>query len=230
MVINSAYFGIVVSLIAYEIGLFIYKKIRIPLLNPLLISIVFIIVVLKTLSIDFAVYNKGASMISFFLGPATIALSIPLYSNLNLLKQNFLPIIGGIFAGCISSISSVLILSKWFGLSELITLSFIPKSVTTPIGMELSSQLGGNAALTIGMIVTTGITGAVIGPTVFKLFGIKDHVSVGIAMGTASHAIGTSKAMELGKTQGAFSGLAIGISGLITVLIVLIRSIILGLY
>ncbi|MDP4090945.1 MAG: LrgB family protein [Bacillota bacterium] len=225
--LGSPLFGIIVSIAAYEIGLFINKKTGFAVFNPLLLSIVIIIVFLSCFHIKLDDYNNGGSIISIFLGPATVILAVPLYSKLDILKNNLKEIITGIIVGSLTSISSVLILSRLFGLNKSMMLSLIPKSITTPVGMELSKEIGGIPSITVAAIIITGIIGAIIGPTVCKIFRIKDKVAVGIAIGTSSHAIGTTKAMELGETEGAMSGLAIGISAIITVIIttVLVRFI-----
>lgn len=224
MFLDTPYFGILISIIFFEIGLFIQKKSKISLLNPLLVSIMGIIFVLTIFNIDLETYNRGGKLITFFLGPATVILAVPLYKQLPLLKRYYLSILIGITIGSITSIASVMILGRLFGLKDIIVLSFIPKSVTTPIGIEISGQLGGIPALTVGMIVMTGITGAVLGPLVCRIFRIKNEVAVGAAIGTASHALGTTKAMELGETQGALSSLAIGVAGLVTVFLATILT------
>lgn len=181
---------------------------------------VLVMVFLLYFRIDFETYNLGGDYTSFFLGPSTIVLAVPLYKKIRLLKSNALLILAGISAGCVAGISSILILSSLLGLDEVLTKSLVPKSVTTPIGIEISEQIGGLPSITVAAIVITGIIGAVLGPFICRLFRIKDEVAVGIAIGTASHALGTTRAIELGETEGAMSGLAIGIAGLITVFFV----------
>lgn len=225
--LNNPTFGVLISILSFELGLFIYRKTKIPIFNPLLISMSFIIFFLLKFNIDIKIYNKGGDLISFFLTPATVILAVPLYKQLDLLKNNFIPIIIGILVGCVSAIASVIALINLFHLNNSIGISLIPKSITTPIGIEVSKQLGGIPSVTIVAIVIAGIMGAVVGPLICTLFGIKDKVAVGIAIGTASHALGTTKAMELGETEGAMSGLAIGIAGIITVFLVSLLSILL---
>lgn len=215
--LNTPMFGILISLAAFQIGILFYKKTRSSVFNPLLVGIALVILFLLHFRIDFETYNVGGDYISFFLGPATVVLAVPLYKKIQLLKSDALPIISGISAGCIAGISSILIFSSFFGLDEVITNSLVPKSVTTPIGIEISKQIGGMPAITVAAIIVTGILGAVIGPFICRCFRIKDRVAVGISIGTAAHALGTTRAMELGETEGAMSGLAIGIAGLITV-------------
>ncbi len=216
MNIDTVYFGLILSIVTYLIGQWINKKTGLVVFNPLLISIVLIIITLKGFGIEYDTYNMGGSMISFFLGPATVLLAIPLFKSLQLLKKNMIPVFCGVIVGSLTSIASVVLLSKLFGLDDNIIKSFLPKSVTTPIGIELSNQLGGIPSLTVAMIVATGIVGAIIGDKILKLFRVKDEISIGVALGTAAHAIGTSKALEMGKVQGAFSGLSIGLMGIAT--------------
>ncbi|WP_297711899.1 LrgB family protein [Clostridium sp.] len=215
--VNNMFFGIFISLIAFEIGLFIYKKTKFPLLNPLLIASIIIIAFLKIFNIDFDTYNKGGQFINIFLGPATIVLAVPLYKNLSLLKKNFLPIFAGIFVGSLVSVLSVISISIFLRLDNSLTISLLSKSVTTPIGIEITNSLGGVSSITVLAIVLSGIIGAVVGPTVFKILRINHPIARGVSLGTASHAVGTSKALEIGETEGAMSSLSIGVAGIITV-------------
>ena len=218
-IISSPLFGVLISLIAYEIGSIIKQKLKLSIFNPLLIATIIIIVFLSKFNIKYTDYNIGGQVISFFLAPATIALALPLYKKFALFKKNALPILLGIFCGATSGIVCIIILSKLFGLSDVLTKSLIPKSITTPIGMALSSQLGGIPSVTVFAIVITGILGSITGPFLSKLLKIEDKVAMGIAMGASCHAVGTAKAMEIGETEGAMSSLTIAISGIITVLI-----------
>ena len=216
---SNMFFGIFISLVAYEIGQILYKKTKLPIFNPLLIGIILVIVFLKVFNIDFETYNEGGQFINMFLGPATVILAVPLYKQLSLLKKNFIPIIIGITIGCLVSVLSVMILAKIFNLNNELIISLLPKSVTTPIGIEISNTLGGITGVTVLAVVITGITGAIIAPIVCKAFRITNPVARGIGIGTASHAVGTSKALEMGETEGAMSSLSIGVAGLITVVI-----------
>lgn len=216
---NNPFFGILLSIVTYEIGVLIAKKTKSPLANPLLIGIILSIVVLKAFKIPFEDFEMGGSYIKFLLGPATVCLVVPLYKKLELLKKNLLAVFMGILVGSITSVLSVFVLSKVFGLDQNLFISLLPKSITTAIGVDVSAEYGGLEAITAICIIGTGIFGAVVGPSFLKLVGVKDPVATGIALGTTSHAVGTSKAMELGEVQGAMSGLCIGIAGLITVLI-----------
>ncbi|SFM32028.1 LrgB family protein [Methanolobus profundi] len=215
--LQSPVFGIGISLLTFYAGGLLYKRTGSPLMNPLVLSMLMIIALLLSFHISFDDYNRGGQFISFFLGPATVILAVPLYKKISLLKENVVPIIAGISIGSAAGITSIIVMCKMFGLDELISISMLPKSVTTPIGIEISNQLGGIPSITVAAIVFTGIAGVLLGPMVCKLFRIDDEVAVGIAIGTSSHALGTTKAVELGETEGAMSGLAIGIAGLITV-------------
>ncbi|MEZ5336089.1 MAG: LrgB family protein [Methanolobus sp.] len=217
--LQSPVFGIGISLLTFQAGSLLNKKVNSPLLNPLVLSMLMIIAILLSFHISFEDYNRGGQFITFFLGPATVILAVPLYKKINLLKENAVPIIAGIGVGSVAGIASIILMCKAFGLDELVSISMIPKSVTTPIGIEISTQLGGMPSITVAAIVFTGIAGVLLGPMVCKLFKIDNEVAVGVAIGTSSHALGTTKAVELGETQGAMSGLAIGIAGLITVII-----------
>lgn len=210
-------FGVIISLLAFEAGLFIYKKTKFPLFNPLLIAIALVISFLLIFHIDVDVYNKGGQFINMFLGPATVVLAVPLYKQLQLLKKHLFPILIGILIGSSIGISSVILLANIFGMEKILTISLLSKSVTTPIGIEITNQLGGLTPVTVLSIVISGIMGAIIGPILCKIFKIEDRVAIGIALGTASHALGTTKALELGETEGAMSSLSIGIAGIMTV-------------
>ena len=214
---NNMFFGLFISLIAFEIGLIIYRKTKFPLFNPLLIAIIIVIGFLKVFNIDFDTYNQSGQFINMFLGPATIVLAVPLYKQFELLKKNFIPIIIGITIGSLVGILSVISISVFFKLDSLITISLLSKSVTPPIGIEITNQLGGLTPVTVLAIIISGIIGAVVAPTVCKVFKITNPVAVGVSIGTASHAVGTSKAFEIGETEGAMSSLSIGIAGVITV-------------
>lgn len=218
-ILNTPAFGILLSIAAFEIGIIISKKTRSPLMNPLLIGIVIVILFLMGTGIPKASYDLGGSFILFLLGPATVVLALPLYRQIEMLKKDMVPILVGILAGSVTSILSVVLLSRLFRVDMAVAVSMLPKSVTTAIGMEISKEIGGIVPVSVAVIVLTGITGAVIGPGLLKLFHIRDEVAQGVAIGTASHAVGTSKAMELGETQGAMSGLSIGIAGLATVIL-----------
>lgn len=214
---ESAYFGVLISLAGYGIGALLKKRFKSPLFNPLLISIILTIPVLLLLHIDYQTYYSGAKYLSWLLTPATVALAVPLYEQFELLKHNAAAVVAGIIAGVLSSLGSVLGLAVLFGFSHEEYITFLPKSITTAIGMGVSEELGGIVPITAGVIIITGVLGNIIGELVLKLFRIKEPVAKGIALGTSAHAIGTAKAMELGEAEGAMSSLSIAVSGIITV-------------
>ena len=215
--ITSPVFGVIASLIAYEIGMYIKKKGRLSIFNPLLIAIIILIFFLTCFHIKYEDYNKGGQIISFFLFPATVALALPMYKKFSLFKENALPILVGILSGAFSGIVCVMFLSKLFGFDHILIESLIPKSITTPIGIALAKQLGGLTSVTVVAIIMTGIIGSIFGPFLYKIFKINDKDAFGIAMGASAHAVGTAKAMEVGETEGAMSGLTMAISGIVTV-------------
>lgn len=218
-IINSPLFGILLSLVAFEIGVTISKKFKYSFLNPLLIANILIVGFLLTTGISLESYNVGGDYISVMLSPATVVLAVPLYRQISKLKQFWKPILAGIFAGSLTSLACVIVASKLIGLSDTLMLSLLPKSITIPMGSVVSAQIGGIPPVTIIAITITGITGAVAAPAVCRFCRIKHKVAQGIAIGTASHALGTTKAMEMGEVQGAMSSLAIGIAGLFTAIV-----------
>ena len=214
---NSVFFGVLVSLLSYGIGIVLKKRLKHSLFNPLLISIVLTILILLCLKIDYAVYYEGAKYISYLLTPATICLAIPLYEQMELLKNNLKIILLGILSGVLTSLCSILALALLFGLNKAEYVTLLPKSVTTAIGMGISEELGGYVSITATVIIITGILGNVIADGLFKIFHITEPIAKGIALGTASHAIGTAKAIELGETESAMSSLSIVVAGILTV-------------
>ena len=214
---DSVFFGVLVSLVGYELGLFLKKKTKSAICNPLLISIIFVICLLLLLKVDYNSYNKGAKYLSYLLTPATVCLAVPLYRQINLLKENVVAIIGGIISGVLTSAITVIIVSIIFNLNHKEYITLLPKSITTAIGMGVSEELGGIVTITVAVIVVTGIAGNILAEFICKLFRIKNPIAKGIGIGTASHAIGTAKAIEMGEIEGAMSGLAIAVSGVITV-------------
>lgn len=215
--VDSAYFGIVLSILAYGTGFILNKKTGKSFLNPLLISIILTIIILALGHIDYDVYYSGAKYLNWLLTPATVCLAIPLYEKFEILKSNFKAIIVGVLSGVISSLLFVLIISVLFGLSHMEYVTFLPKSITTAMGIGVSEELGGNVNLTAAVIILTGILGNVFAPFICKLFRITEPIAKGIAIGTSSHVLGTSKAMEMGETEGAMSSLSVAVAGLMTV-------------
>ena len=225
--LSSSQFWLLISIGFYALGVEIQKKTGSPVCNPLLIASILVGALLIATGTSYQTYEESGKLISFFLTPATVALAIPIYRKLDVLLKNLLPILLGAFVGSMVSIGSVLLFSHLFGLSESTTLSLVPKSVTTPIAVAVAEMLGGVTSITAIAVVITGIIGAIILPTFLKCIGVRNPVQMGLSIGTASHAVGTSRAIELGETEGAISGLAIGVAGLLTALIVSIGSAIL---
>lgn len=216
--IDSVFFGAVISLAAYEAGLLIKRKFRLAILNPLLIATVCVMAALTLLKIEYKHYNEGAKYISYLLTPATVCLAVPLYQQLELLRRNLKAVAVGITSGVLASLASVFLLAKLFSLTHEQYVTLLPKSITTAIGMGISEELGGIQTITVAVIIITGIFGNVTAEFICKIFRICDPVAKGLAIGTASHAIGTAKAMEMGEIEGAMSSLAIAVAGLMTVL------------
>jgi predicted murein hydrolase (TIGR00659 family) len=219
-ILDTPLFGMLISLAAFQFGLFIYKKTKFPLLNPLLIAVTTIIVFMLIFNIDLETYKKGGDIINFFLGPATVALAVPLYKRIELLKANLMPILVSVFVGSFTAIFSVFLMGRIMGMDDRMIATLFPKSITTAIAIDLAGSMGMDVPITVVAVVWTGICGAVIGPTICSLMNIRSKIATGIAIGTASHAVGTSKAMELGETEGAMSGLAIVLAGIATVILV----------
>lgn len=218
----SPYFGIFLSIAAYALGCGLNRKFRTPLCNPLLIAIVLVVGVLLVFRIPYEAYNAGGEIISLFLAPATACLAVGIYAKLAVLKQYWLPILVGAVAGSASSMLSVYALCNLLGLDEQLTVSLIPKSVTTPIAVGIVESAGGLTPITVVAVIVTGILGAILAPAMIRLFRISDSVAAGLAIGACSHAVGTSKAVELGEVEGAMSGLAIGVCGVVTVVLSLL--------
>lgn len=217
--LDNPLFGVVLSIVIFSFAQYINKKTKLPFLNPLLVTLFLIISILIYFKIDYTIYERGGSIISFFLGPATVVLAVPLFKQIRLLQKHFIAIIIGIFVGSLTGILSIIWLSKIFKIDSLLMLSLIPKSTTTAIAMEISTSIGGINSMTIAFVVVTGITGYMISPLILNLFKINNKVARGIAIGTSSHAMGTAKAMEMGETEGAMSSLAISVAGIVTVVL-----------
>lgn len=215
----SPYFGVILSIFAFEFGVAVSRRFQNPLANPLLIAVILIISVLQIFHIPTEAFNQGGDLIALFLAPATAALAVPIYKNLQILKANLLPILVGTIIGSASSMTIILLLCKLCGFDAQIEASLISKSVTTPIAMAVTQQLGGIVPIIIPAVIFTGILGSIIAPSLIKLFKITNPIAQGVGIGTCSHAVGTTRAVALGEVQGAMSGIAMGLSGLITVLL-----------
>lgn len=214
---QSVYFGALISLGSYRLGMLLKQRFKTPVLNPLLISVAVTIAFLLIFHIDYDSYYEGAKYISYLLTPATVCLAIPLYEQLKMLKNNFIAVISGIVSGVATSLCTILAMAVFFGFSHEEYVTFLPKSITTAIGMGVSEELGGYVSITAAVIIITGIIGSIISEFVFRIFKISEPAAKGAALGSASHAIGTAKALELGELEGAVSSLSIVISGIITV-------------
>jgi predicted murein hydrolase (TIGR00659 family) len=215
---ESVYLGVILTLGTYWLGLWLRNKTGWTLLNPLLVSIILSIAFLCATGTSYESYKKGADVISYLLTPATVCLAVPLYEQLEHLKRNIHAVAIGISTGVLASMLSILGMVLLLHLDHQAYVTLLPKSITTAIGMGVSKELGGNVPVTIIVIVITGITGNIFAEKFLKLIKIKEPVAKGIAIGSASHVIGTSKAMEIGKTEGAMSSLAIVTSGVLTVI------------
>ncbi len=215
--LDSAFAGVTISLLTYMIGMALKKKFHSGILNPLLLSIAVTIVLLLSTGVDYDTYNEGAKYLSWLLTPATVCLAIPLYEQLELLKKNWAAVAAGIVSGVLTSLATVFVLALLFGLNHQEYITLLPKSITTAIGMGVSEELGGYVTITVAVIVITGVLGNILGELVCRIFGIKEPIAKGLALGTSAHAIGTAKAMELGEIEGAMSSLSIAVAGVITV-------------
>lgn len=218
------YFGMFISVFAYLIGMRLKEKLGWAVLNPLLVAIILVIVFLKASGISYTDYNEGAGYISYFLTPATVCLAIPLYKQLELLKKNLAAVLIAITSGVAGSVLSVFAMSLVFRLEHVHYVSLLPKSITTAIGMGVSEEAGGIVTITIVSIILTGILGNIVAEGWFKLIGVKEPIARGLALGTAAHAIGTAKALELGEIEGAMSSLSIAVAGIMTVVAVPLMS------
>ena len=218
----SPIFGITVTCLTYAFGIWLNGKAKTPLIHPLLVSVVLTILFLAVLGIPYEHYQEGGKAIELFLTPATAVLAVKVYEQFRLLKENWLPVLAGAAVGSAVSIFCVLFLCRMCGLEESLTISLLPKSVTMAIAMPLSQQYGGVPSITGITLFIAGIMGALFAPYLIRLFRIKNPVESGLAIGTASHALGTSKALELGDVEGAISSCAIGVAGLFTVLFMLV--------
>lgn len=217
--LSHPFLGLAASIAAYAVGSWIKTKTNSPLANPLLIATVLVVAAIHLTPLTPAHYQNGGAMVTMFIVPATTVLAIQINRQWQMLRANLLPILGGCLAGSIVSIASVWLLSRLFGLDAVITASLLPKSVTTAISMELSEKAGGIPSLTVSAVILTGIASAVLSPFLMRIFRLKNGIANGLAMGTSGHAIGTAKAIEMGESEGAFSGIALCVSGILTSLV-----------
>ncbi len=217
---NSPLFGLFLSLLSFGIGSLLFNKFKTPVLNPLLFAIICCVALIKCGVITYDKYMSDTAILSSLLPSATALLAVNIYKQLKTVKKYAAAILISCFAGSLTSILSVIGLCKIFGVDKTLEASFIAKSCTTPIALDISVMNGGMEGITVISVICTGIVGAVLAPSLAKLFKVKSPVAEGLAIGTCSHVIGTTKAVEIGEIQGALSGVAIGICGLITVILV----------
>lgn len=215
---SSAYFGLLLSLGAYGLGLLLQRRWKLPIFNPLLVAIVVVAVVLLLLDLDYGSYSQGANLLNYLLTPATVCLAVPLYEQFSLLRRHGKAVLLGIAAGVLAGLVTILVLAWLFSLDHSAYVTLLPKSITTAIGIGVSEELGGHVSLTVVVIIITGVLGNIFAEGVCKVFRITEPVAAGVAIGTSTHAVGTARAMEMGEIQGAMSSLSIVVSGLLTVI------------
>lgn len=219
-ILSSEVFLLTFVMGTFLLGVFIYKRLQISLLQPLLISLIILIPFLKVTGISYDTFYKNTQILNFMLGPSVVALGYVLYEQIEHIKGKVISILTAVFAGSLVGIISVVYIAKAFGADKMMVASLAPKSVTTPIAISLAEKDGGVPALTTAFVVICGIFGGVVGPIVLRKIGIKSKIAQGLAMGSSSHALGTARAMEMGALEGAISGLAIGIMGIMTALLI----------
>ena len=214
---SSAYLGLLISLAVYFLGLKLKQKTGLALFNPLLVAVAGTMLFLLAFDIDYEAYNRSARLLSDLLTPATVCLAVPLYEQFERLRAHARAVLAGIVSGVVASLLCVLVLCALFGLDHAAYVTLLPKSITTAIGMGVCEELGGYVAITVAVIIMTGILGNMIAETVFRLLRIEEPIARGVALGTSAHAIGTAKALELGEVEGAMSSLSIAVAGILTV-------------
>lgn len=218
--IQNPIIPIIITLIAYIISYTIYIKTKLPILTPLITSVILTGFSLYFMNIPYNVYNEsGGKIVNAMVGPATVVLALPIYRNFPILKANLGVILISTAIGSSISIIGIFISAKLFGISEELFPSLLTKSVTTAIAVDITSNMGGVKSITVLSVIISGVTGAITAPFVCRIFRIKSSLAIGLAIGTSSHAVGTSRAIELGETEGAMSGLAIGTAGALTVVL-----------
>ena len=219
LIVNSTYFGATITILMFVIASFINKKWQNPFTTPLFLATVFVIAVLLSFNIPYAMYNASAKYLTYFLVPVTVCFAVPMYRQLPLLKKHIFSILFAMFIGVMASVLSVCIIVIVLGLSDIIARSLVSISVTTALAIGITQKLGGMVSLTVSAVIITGILGASVSDKLCKWARIKNPISRGLAIGNAAHAAGTVKAMEMGKIEGSFSSLAIVLSGLMTAVV-----------
>ncbi len=217
--LNNMYFLLALTFIVYAASQILQSRTGWTFLNPILISAIFIITFLKLTDVDIETYNEGGKYIEFWLKPAVVALGVPLYKELSAIKKQFIPLIVSELAGCIVGIISVVLVAQLLGASKEVVLSLAAKSVTTPIAMEVTKAVGGIPSLTAAVVICVGIFGGMTGFKVMRLTHIGSPIAQGISLGTAAHAMGTSRAMDVSDKYGAFASLGLTINGIFTALL-----------
>ncbi len=218
-ILSSPLFGIALSIVAFRIGMWVNKKLKTPLANPLIIAMLLVVGFLRAFGIPVEVYEEGSSFILMFLAPVTAVLALTIYRQRKTLMGSFLPVLLGTLAGAVAALATVRISCDLLGLDRTILASLLSKSVTTPVAIALTEQFGGIPALTIASTIITGLAGNLLAPVLPKVFGITDPVAHGVGIGACSHALGTSKALEIGEIEGAMSSISISLSAIWTVLL-----------
>lgn len=228
--VHSEIFDLALVVGTYIAATILYKKTHLSVLHPLLTSIFVIIVILEFLDIEYASFQQGSHLIHFMLGPSVVALGYVLFEQMKYLKGNVVSILTSIFVGAIVGIISVIVIGKLMGADQSLIATLQPKSVTTPIAMGISEKNGGIPSLTAVIVVAVGIFGSIVGPAVMKVLGIESRIAKGLALGASSHGVGTAAAIQLGAVEGALSGLAIGLMGIMTAILVPVISYLLSLF
>lgn len=220
VITSSPLFGTGLTIFAYWIGMKVSQKLKKTIFNPYLIAVVLVLAVLAIFSIPYSSYAEGGDFIGMFLTPVTTILALSIYRQRETVKSHFIPILTGTIVGSIVSVITIVLLAEAMGITEELKYSLVPKSVTTPIAVAISDSLGGIRSLTVTALIITGVMGNILAPLLVKLFRVRSRIATGVAIGTASHVIGTSKALEMGEDIGAMSGIALSFSGIITAIFV----------
>lgn len=218
MLEQSVFLGVFLSLGSYGLGMWLKRKTGWALMNPLLIAVVLVVAFLAISGVSYTSYSNGARILDYLLTPATICLAVPLYQQIELLKKNYKAVVAGLVSGVLTSLISVFLLALLFQFDHASYVTFLPKSITTAIGMGISDELGGYVSITVVVILLTGVFGNIFADKILKLFHVEEPIAKGIAIGSAAHAMGTARAMEMGQIEGAMSGLSIVVSGILTVI------------
>lgn len=218
--LHSEIFILTLVIGVYLAAVWLFRKTKLSILNPLLVSIPVLAVIIRVLGISFEEFEKGSRIINFMLGPTVVVLGYLLYEQMAHLKANAISIITAVFVGCVTGILSVIFIARYFGADHALIASLQPKSVTTPIAMSIAERSGGIPSIAAVVVIVVGIFGGMVGPFILERLGIKSRIARGLALGSAAHGLGTAKAMELGTIEGAISGLAIGVMGIMTAILV----------